>query len=104
MVVGIGETPWKSIIGYFLIQKVTGEVLAQLVRTALAILASRGFQPWNIVWDGTFVNQEAARYLGCKFGVTYESITTLFAHPAHDYVVHVIFDICHILKFLCNTL
>ena len=104
MVVGIGGTSWKYIIGYFLIQKVTGEVLAQLVRTALAILASSGFRTWSIVWDGTFVNQEAARCLGCKFGVTYESIVTSFAHPTHDYSVHVIFDICHMLKLLRNTL
>ena len=34
MVVGIGQTSWKSIMEYFLIQKVTGKVLAQLVRTA----------------------------------------------------------------------
>ena len=34
MVVGIGQTSWKSIMEYFLIQKVTGKVLAQLARTA----------------------------------------------------------------------
>ena len=104
MVVGLGGRTWKSIIGYFFIQKVTGEVLAQLVKTALAILANAGFMILSVVWDGTFVNQEAAKCLGCKFGATYESISTTFHHPTRNYSVHMIFDICHMLKLLRNTL
>ena len=104
MIVGLGGSTWKSIVGYFLIDKVSGGVLAQLARTALSLLANAGFVTWAVIWDGTFVNQEAARCLGCKFGQTYNSMDMSFPHPSRGYLVHVIFDVCHMLKLLRNTL
>eukprot|EP00794_Sanderia_malayensis_P008598 gene8598-9513_t len=104
MVVGATGVSWKSIIAYFLCNKVNSGVLAQLTRTALNFLADAGFVILSIVWDGTFVNQEAARCLGCQFGASYDSLSTAFPHPTHGYLVHIIFDICHMLKLLRNTL
>ena len=104
MVVGLAGASWKSIIGYFLIDKIEGGVLAQLVKTALGLLSDAGFVTWCVVWDGTFVNQEAARALGCKFGSSYDTICSQFPYPTRNYMVSMIFDVCHMLKLLRNTL
>ena len=102
--VGTTGRSWKSNIAYFLCSKVNSSVLAQLTRAALDFLADAGFITLSIVWDGAFVNQEAATCLGCKFGFSYDSLVTSFPHPSRGYLVHVIFDICHMLKLLRNTL
>eukprot|EP00794_Sanderia_malayensis_P004342 gene4342-4920_t len=104
MAVGNTGVTWKSIIGYFVCNKAPSGVLAQLTRTALNFVADAGFDVLSIIWDGTYVNQEAARCLGCRFGCSYESLATAFPHPSRGYLVHVIFDICHMLKLLRNTL
>ena len=95
---------WKSDIGYFLIDKINGGALAQLVKTALGLLSDAGFATWSVVYEGTFVNQEAARALGYKFGSSYDTICSQFHHPTRNYMVSMIFDVCHMLKLLCNTL
>ena len=100
MVVGLTGRSWKSVIGYFLCNKISGCVLSQLVKTALSLLADAGLTTLSVVWDGTYVNQEAAKCLGCSFGQTYESIISTFPHPTCSYDVHVISDVCHTLKFL----
>eukprot|EP00794_Sanderia_malayensis_P003881 gene3881-4425_t len=102
MAVGITGVTWKSIIGYFFCNKVPSGVLAQLTRTALNFMADAGFVVLSIIWDGTY--QEAARCLGFRFGSSHKSLVTAFPHPSRGYLVHVIFDICHILKLLRNTL
>ena len=104
MVVGLSGPTWKSVVGYFLCDKMSGAILAQLTRTALNLLADAGFVSLSVVWDGTFVNQEAARCLGCKFGMEWDSIVSSFPHPTRGYLVNVIFDVCHMLKLLRNTL
>ena len=91
-------------VGYFLCNKIKGQVLAELVRTALNLLAVAGFLKTSIVWDGTFVNQQAASNLGCKFGPSWDAVVPYFLHPTRGYLVYIIFDICHMLKLLRNTL
>eukprot|EP00794_Sanderia_malayensis_P020660 gene20660-22701_t len=49
MVVGATGLSWKSIIAYFLCNKVNSGVLAQLTRTALNFLADAGFVILSIV-------------------------------------------------------
>ena len=104
MVVGLTGASWKSVIRYFLCNKIRSEVLAQLVQTALNILADIGFSIVSVILDGTIVNQEAASCLGCKVGSSFESIVSSFPHPTRSYLVYMIFDVCDMLKLLRNTL
>ena len=58
----------------------------------------------SVIRDGAFVNQEAASCSGCKCGSSFESIVSSFPHPTHSYLVYMIFDVCHMLELLRNTL
>eukprot|EP00794_Sanderia_malayensis_P002882 gene2882-3334_t len=102
--VGNTGVTWKSIISYFFCNKVPIGVLAQLTRTSLNVMADAGFVAMSIIWDGTYVNQAAAGCLRCRSGCLYELLATAFPHPSCGYLVHVIFNIWHMLKLLRNTL
>ena len=95
---------WKCPIGYFLGDKISANVQAQLVSTALEMAAESGLRVWSITADGTSVNLSTFRQLGCKFETTYKSMVTKFKHPTQEYDVFVILDPCHMLKLARNAL
>ena len=98
------RTHWKCPIGYFLSDKMTANIQAQLVELALIKAAEAGLRVWSVTADGTSVNLSTFRMLGCTFGTTYETTVTKFKHPTQDYFVHVILDPCHMLKLARNAL
>ena len=98
------RTHWKCPIGYFLTDKMSASVQAQLVRMALEKAAEAGLRIWSITADGTSVNISTFVQLGCTFGTTYESMVTKFKHPTQDYYVYVVLDPCHMLKLARNAL
>ena len=89
---------WKCPIGYFLGNKISARIQAQLLITALEMAAESGLRVWSITADGTSVNLSTFSLLGCKFGTTYKDMVTKFKHPTEDYHVYVILDPCHMLK------
>jgi hypothetical protein len=95
---------WKCPIAYFLIDKLSASVQAELVRKALVLTAEIGLKVWCITSDGTSSNVATFKLLGCIFGLTYKSMITKFKHPTLGYDVFVMLDPCHMLKLARNTL
>ncbi len=98
------RTHWKCPIGYFLGNKISARIQAQLLTTALVMAAESGLRVWSITADGTSVNLSTFSLLGCKFGTTYKDMVTKFKHPTEDYHVYIILDPCHMLKLARNAL
>ena len=56
-----------------------------------------------LVFDGCYTNQSTAKLLGCKMKVS--DIQQWFSHPQmKNEKIHVIFDICHMIKVMRNLL
>ena len=72
------HTNWKCQIGYFLTDKMSASVQAQLVCIALEKAAEAGLCIWSTTADGMSVNISTFVQLGCKFGTTYESMAIKF--------------------------
>ena len=95
---------WKCPIGYFLTDKMSAVVQAQLIKMALEMAAEAGLKVWSITADGTSVNLSTFKQLGCKFGTTYDSTITKFSHPTTEDDVFAFLDPCHMLKLARNAL
>lgn len=93
---------FKCVIGYFLTNKCSGAVQAQLLKAALIKLYEVGITVRSLTCDGTVTNFSTLKILGCDFSI--EGLVTNFKHPACDISVHVIFDACHMLKLARNTM
>ena len=102
MVVGtIGH--WKHPIAYVLQNKCSAEVQKQLILDCIGILHEQSIDVLAIVFDETYTNKLTARKLGCK--MTVAEMKTWFAHPQKpSRKVHVVFDICHMIKLMRNLL
>ena len=58
---------------------------------------------WSITCDGTALNTDTLRRLGCKFGNTFDDIYPVYKQPTEAYDVFAIFDICHMIKLARNA-
>ena len=102
MVVGLTGN-WKHPVGYVLQDKCSANVQAQLINDCIGLLSEVGLNVHGLVFDGSPTNQLTARKLGCKMNV--EEPTHWFIHPQQQsFRVYVIFDVCHMLKLMCNLL
>ena len=93
---------WKHPIGYFLQNKMSASVQAQLIKDCIGLLSAEKLNVVALVFDGSFTNQSAAVKLGCKMSLS--DLQTWFLHPETDNKIHVIFDVCHMVKLLRNLL
>ncbi len=96
---------FKCPIAYFLIDKISAAVQAQLVRQALIKTAKIGLKVWCITSDGTTSNIATFKLLGCILHrLTYQSMITKFPHPTLGSDVFIMLDPCHMLKLARNAL
>ena len=94
---------WKHPIAYFLQDKCSAAVQAQLIKDCIGLLHTEGLDVTALVFDGTFTNQSTAKLLGCKMKVSKRQ--TWFPHPQiFGAKVFVIFDVCHMVKLMRNLL
>ena len=92
---------WKRPVAYFLQMKNSAEVLAHLTKDCVRLLQVSGLNVIALVFDGTYANQNTAKILGCK--VSMECKKTWFTIPQNPSSrVHIIFDVCHMLKLVQN--
>ena len=103
LLVGL-RSHWKQPIGYFLTDKATATIQAELINMALAKASAAGLKVWCVTSDGTTTNISTFKKLGCSFGYTYDTILTKFKHPVTGEDVFVILDACHMLKLARNAL
>jgi hypothetical protein len=80
LLVGL-RSHWKQPIGYFLTDKATATIQAELINMALAKASAAGLKVWCVTSDGTTTNISTFKKLGCSFGYTYDTILTKFKHP-----------------------
>lgn len=88
-------------IGYFFIDKISADVQAQLVLTAIRMLAEINITVRTLTADGTRTNIKTFEKLGCDF--TIDSMKTHFDHPTKSNKVHCILDPAHMVKLARNV-
>ena len=93
---------WKHPIGYFLQNKMSASVQAQLIKDCIGLLSAEKLNVVALVFDGSFTNQSTAVKLGCKMSVS--DLQRRFLHPETDKNIHVIFNVCHMVKLLRHLL
>ena len=94
---------FKHPICYVLQDKCTAIVQAQLIKDCISLLHGVDLQVLAVVIDGSFTNQSTAKHLCCKMKVSH--IQPWFHHPhLPNYKVHVVLDICHMIKLMWNLL
>lgn len=91
---------WKIPIGYFLINGMSGEEKANLVRTSLNIIHETGVIVKSLSFDGS--NISMATSLGSKLYPP--NVKTYFLHPITKSKIFIFLDPCHMLKLCRNTL
>lgn len=102
MVVCIHEH-WKAPVAYFLTHGMTGSERATLVRQCILKLADVGVRVVSLTCDGPSSHFSMLRDLGADLQPT--NLNPSFPDPSNkQQKVHVILDICHMLKLVRNTL
>jgi hypothetical protein len=102
MVVAL-DASWKLSIGYFLISGLKADDKADILKMALRKLHDIGMKTANVTCDGPATNFSVFKKLGASFDI--ENLTTTFPHPSDSELkVAVIFDACHMIKLVRNTL
>ncbi len=80
LLVGL-RSHWKQSIRYFLSNKATATVQAELINITSARASAAGLKVWCVTSDGTKTNISMFKKLGRSFGYMYDTILTKFKHP-----------------------
>lgn len=100
LLVGINHK-FKIPLGYFLINSVSGEQKANLIKLCLLKCFEANVDVVSITFDGHSTNFTAIEVLGCKFADP-ANIKTTFKHPANDSEVVCFVDPSHVIKLVRN--
>lgn len=92
---------FKVPVGFFLVNGVTAEQRACLVRQCLEFLHPTGIEITSLTLDGCPSNVSMARELEGVF--KYPNIKTGFEHPITKKPIQIFFDPCHMLKLVRNA-
>lgn len=102
MVVALNSN-WKLPVGYFLVNGLSGEERANLVQQCLTRLHDVGVNCVSLTCDGPSCHFKMMEELGAAMKLP--TMDPSFPHPADsNQRVHVLLDICHMLKLIRNTL
>ena len=94
------QKPWFVPIAYFLTNCLDGDILKQLLLEAISKVSEKGGDVHGVVFDGAPKNLAMAQKLGCDIA----NFDGSFDHPFREGKIHVILDICHMLKLTRNSL
>lgn len=107
MVVGISDA-FKLPVGYFLINSVTAEEQASLLRTCFCNLHDVGVDVECLTFDGLATNISTGVELGAwlypQCYISDKPLKTSFPHPSTGKPVNIMQDACHVLKLARNAL
>ncbi|PIK43542.1 putative THAP domain-containing protein 9-like [Apostichopus japonicus] len=96
------DQSWKIPLGYFLINGMSGEERANLINQCLQKLHDVGVRAVSLTCDGPSCHFAMMRHLGAKLNIS--GMDPCFPHPADETQrVHIILDVCHMLKLLRNS-
>lgn len=93
---------WMIPVAYFLVNGLSAETRANLIKTCLKECYSVGVDIFSITFDGCSSNINAANLLGCNLKDPY-NLKTTFKHPSGTYKVAILLDACHMIKLVRNT-
>ena len=94
------QKPWFVPVAYFLTNALNGDILKQLLIEAIKKLSERGANVLALVFDGAPKNLGMAEKLGCDI----KNFDGSFDHPSKSNAkIHVILDICHMIKLARNA-
>ena len=101
MVVSLNGS-WKVPCGYFLVDSLSGQEKANLVKTCLQKLSDVGIKIKSLTCDGPSSHFSMLKSLGAVLDPS--NLRPSFPHPSDtDMRVCVILDACHTLKLVRNT-
>jgi hypothetical protein len=94
---------WKIPLAYFLISGLSGNERANLLKKCLQLLEDAGAIVCSICFDGAYVNGSMCASLGAnlEYGPNFRPF---FTNPATGCNIYIIFDPCHMIKLVRNTL
>ena len=93
---------WKTPLGYFLIDGLSGREWANLVRECLHRLHNVGVTTMSLTCDGPSCHISMMTDLGASMNPS--NLRPSFPHPAKPgAMVHVMLDACHMLKLVRNA-
>lgn len=93
--------PFKIPVGYFLVDGVTGEQRANLVKQCLELLRETGVEVTSLTFDGCPANLSMAKELGCTFEPG--NMKTSFGNTTSQQPIYIFPDPCHMLKLVRNA-
>lgn len=103
MLVGISGS-WKAPVAYFFTSTLTAECQGRLVHHIVDLLDESGFHVCAITMDGHATNVGMASLLGAVLNIQDEDSLKPYFETDTGKKVYVIFDLCHMIKLLRNTL
>ncbi|KAG6439035.1 hypothetical protein O3G_MSEX000428, partial [Manduca sexta] len=93
---------WKIPVAYFLVNGLSAETRANLLKISLSECYSVGVDIVAITFDGCAPNINAANLLGCDLKHP-SRLKTTFKHPECDLEVAIMLDACHMIKLVRNS-
>ena len=94
------KKPWYVPLAYFLTNKLNADILSQLILESIKMLHETGCLVHAVIFDGAAKNIGMAEKLGCNIRLLEGS----FPNPSQTTnKIHVIFDICHMIKLARNA-
>ncbi len=102
MAVAVDQS-WKIPVAYFFVDALTGEERANIISECLQRLHIAGVHTVSLTCDRPTCHFAMLRALGADLDVN--SMRPSFPNPADTLqVVHVVLDVCHMMKLLRNTM
>ena len=96
------NSSWKVPCGYFLVDGLSGSERANLVKTCIEKLHDVGVDVVSLTCDGPSCHFTMLKELGACLDPT--TLQAYFTHPMDSKKVHILLDVCHMLKLIRNTL
>lgn len=93
---------WKIAVGYFLLNGISALEKANLVTECLKIISECDIRIASLTFDGTSTNFAMSTKLGAV--LSYPEAKPWFLHPITNERVHIMLDVCHMVKLIRNTL
>ena len=94
------KTPWSYPSGYFLTNKMSSDVLTQIVLNGINLLTEAGMEVHAVTCDGCAINLVCAKKLGRDLNKCDGS----FPHPSRpDHKIYIVLDICHMITLARNA-
>lgn len=96
------NSSWKIPIGYFLINRLSSQDKANLLKGCLIMLKNTGINIKSLTFDGAPSNVSMATLLGANLHLP--NLKPYFCHPVSKEKIHIFLDACHMIKLCQNTL